>query len=816
MPTAELTYGLPAGVRISGEIPEIGEQRMLFVLHENTSVERDLLDRFFGSMKEQFSDGPKPLFARTLEGNKGEGLKHEGLSESLHDAANLIIVPVGVIWTPVSLERRSWRQTVSWMRTLRSSGRQKKILNSTPDRCSLILGEAAPGQALFTRYKRAAERQGEADDENEGFADYIALHAGLTIERDSRSVTGSAVKYPRLVKSALWARPDFQRALTQLSKETGADITSVRAEAKDCLKELIPKVRAPHVAAMEGFMRFMCRLGYEDRIHYDHERMKQIRELTLTKPTALVFTHKTHVDGPAMIVAASEESFPLVHVIGGINMAFLGLGYLARRAGAVFIRRSMQDSPVYKLVLRYYLTFLLEKRFPVSWALEGTRSRNGKLMPPRFGILKYVVEAAARNNVKDLTIIPVSIYYDLIAEISDYAYEQTGGTKRPESLLWFTDYLRSLRKPLGRISLGLGEPIVVDTTSESFAKALDTDSDLFSLELQKIAFDAAVKANSVTPITPSALLSLSLTGATPQALTDDEFEAEMTELIEWARERDLPMTEELKEYKREEFGEKIRDVARGMISMGVVDRYDGGPERVYSIAPGQHFAASYYRNTVIHFFVVKAIVELALVKASEGPGADAVYTFWEDALRLRDTFKYEFFYPETEQFKQEVRAEIERYDPQWEQTLSMGGAQRLLQSMEPIISHAVLRPFAEAYAVVAEVLLTHDFEESADEKSVVTSALRLGRQAFLQRRITSEESIGKLMFSNGFKLAQNRGLTEKGLSDPQGARVAFAREIKDMARRVRIVDELAANRRRNSDIGVRGVAVDNEPRTAAN
>ena len=299
--------------------------------------------------------------------------------------------------------------------------------------------------------------------------------------------------------------------------------------------------------------------------------MRRIRDIAKTRPTAIVWTHKTHIDGLAMIKASRDEAFPLLHIIGGDNMAFFGVGYLMRRSGAVFIRRSINDA-IYKTVLRFYLSYLLEKRFPVSWALEGTRSRNGKLMPPRFGILKYVVEAAAKEGVKDLTVIPVSIYYDLIAELADYAGEQTGATKRKESIAWFRDYLKSLRKPLGRISLGIGKPIIVDTTAKEYGPNTDADSEQLSIALQKIAFEASVSANDATPITPSAITALALTGAAPQALTEDELRREVLAVRDWAQERGYPLTDDLANTDVKRFAY----VVRSMIEMGVVARYDKG------------------------------------------------------------------------------------------------------------------------------------------------------------------------------------------------------------------------------------------------
>ena len=102
-----------------------------------------------------------------------------------------------------------------------------------------------------------------------------------------------------------------------------------------------------------------------------------------------------------------------------------------------------------------------------------------------------------------------------------------------------------------------------------------------------------------------------------------------------------------------------------MLDEGIVTRYDEGPEVVYGIGLEQHAVASYYRNTVIHFFVNKAIIELALLKASETEGADALDIFWTEVDQLRDLFKFEFFYAPTEEFHQQIREELDRYDQDW-------------------------------------------------------------------------------------------------------------------------------------------------------
>lgn len=758
--------------------------RQLFVFYTGTATEQSVLKHYAEQTPPPTGGALSSAWVR--DGNDRDSLRHEGLVEGLDGPDNLLIVPVGVAWKPKSQQQQSWRQIMGWTHLIGSDFRQRRILKNKPDRCAIIIGEAATLGDLRRRHAKHAAHDETAGDGVNGFADYVALQAALTIERDARAATGETIKYPRYVTRALWGRKSFQMQLETIATESGRPIAEIREDARTCLKELVPNARAPHISAAWAFSRAVCRLGYEDKLVYDKEKVAEIRQMALTRPLALVFTHKTHIDGVAMMLATRDESFPLVHMIGGDNMAIAGVGYMMRRAGAIFIRRSI-DSAVYKVVMRQYLSYLMEKRFPVSWALEGTRSRNGKLMPPRFGILKYVVEAAAKENMRDLTIIPVSIYYDLIAELSDYAVEQTGATKRKESLAWMADYLRSLRKPLGRISFGFGDPVVVDTTSQDIAGAIAAGDDSFSVRLQKLAFEASANANAVTPITPTALFMLILTGAAPRALTETEINGRMLALRDWAKSRALPLTDDIKKLDVD----RMRAVADAIMEMGVVACYDGGSEPVYSIAPDKHFDASYYRNTAIHFFVTKAIAELALAQAAQAE-TNPVEMFWREATELRDLFKFEFFYPPLDQFKADIEEELRRYDPDWSSRVHAGEAHDLLGEMAPLVSHAALRPFAEAYSIVADVILDTNIAKNAkDKKSVIAAALSYARQALLQRRIASEESIGKLMFENGYDLAAHRNLIDGDAGALAKARRDFRDQLDDITKRIAVIAAIA-------------------------
>ncbi len=717
---------------------------------------------------------------------------HSGLAGAYDAAGARLVIPVGVAWTAGDKGGpRRWFAGAPTSKTAR-----ERTLKKHPERCIMIAGDGASITALRDRFHRkfGNERRDNA------FEDFIARQAALTIDRDLRRIEGVTLKLPRFIVPSIMARADFRAELEQIADETGSPLAKVEEEARKCLREIAPAPSPLYVNAMARIMRGLCSLGYDPDIVVDETRAAEIGELVRNRPAALLFTHKSHVDGGALIHFAHERGFPLLHMIGGINMAFFGLGTLGKKSGAIFIRRSFQDNVVYKAALRHYLAYILEKRFPVAWSLEGTRSRIGKLMPPRFGILKYVVEAAQKNGIDDLQLIPVSIYYDLIPEIESYASEQTGAVKRKESFAWFVGFAAGMRKPLGRIFMTFGEPVPAALAEDGASE--DGDGDSFTLGLQKIAFQSAVNINEATPLTASGLLSFVMMSAAPRALSEAEIGDDLARLQDWALKRKIPMTDDLKNADVR----KIRKVAQAMIEVGVLKQYDGGLEPLYGIAPGQDFTVSYYRNTILHFFFLNGMIELALAKAMTAAPGGSAQVFWDETNELRDLFKFEFFYPTKESFNRLIEMELAAQNPEWANLLNAGGGaiETLLESLSPLFAYGGLKQFIESYGVVSEAILRLKPGEASDEKSIVATCLKLGNEAVLRRRITGAESVAKLFFANGYKIAENRGLFDDD-RDPSGERVAFARQMRDLQRRLRLIEAIDERRRSAQDLGVTGV-----------
>jgi len=706
-------------------------------------------------------------------GRDPENPPDEPLRAYLDLPGDTAVVPLRMVWQ-TSLQAKGTRprprDLILGNPRRPGPGRARRLLRQNRDRAVCVTGAPA---TLAELRARLSERQG-AEPSVADLATFIAAQAGLALDVAERRLQGSRYKVPRRVARNLLESAKFRAALEEVARETGRSLDDLLAESESIMRELISRPQPFWLDVMAQVNHWVMHLGYDAEVVIDRDGLERMRQICREHPTALLWTHKTHVDGFAVNSTFFDNDFPAPHILGGVNMAFAGLGFLARRAGAIFIRRSFQDDPLYKTVLRQYIGYLMEKRFPLSWAFEGTRSRVGKLMPPRYGLLKYVMDAAHATGARNLHIIPISISYDMIGDVADYAAQESGATKRPESLSWFIGYLRGLRQPMGKIYFDLGEPVVLE----------QVPSPEDPRELQRVAFAVGVEVNRVSPITLPALISMALLGSAPRALTADELAAEINRLADWARKREIALTENL----RDQDDAQIDSLTEKMIANGLLTRYDDGPERVYTIAAEQHGIAGYYRNTAIHYFLNKAIAELALLHLAqqELTGAEA---FWEEAERLRDFFKFEFFYAPREQFRRDVHGELSRYQPAWEAALNeVAAAPAIFQRLQPRVAHMVLLPFIEAYRVVADVLARQPAGAGLEEKDCIQQALAYGRQAYLQRRISSQASIGKLFFSNGYRLFANQGLTEAASGGEAAAqaeaRLQMAQAFRDLQRRL--------------------------------
>jgi glycerol-3-phosphate O-acyltransferase len=298
-------------------------------------------------------------------------------------------------------------------------------------------------------------------------------------------------------------------------------------------------------------------------------------------------------------------------------------------------------------------------------------------------------------------------------------------------------------------------------------------------------------------VTAAAVATLVLLEHSDRALTEAQMRAGALPIAEYLAQRGAPIAGGMHLDRSHVLTERLPTEGRlaleTLVREGVVARFDGGDETVYSIPSGRYLEAAFYRNTLSHFFVTRSIVELAVLAAAEQGATDLIAASWLEALALRDLLKYEFFFSTKEQFDHEVRAEMELSIPGWEQAdVPAARAPERIRALPFRAAPRILTPFLEAYGVLADRLALRDPGEKVDQDALVAECIGVARQRVLQRSLHSPESVSKDLFKNALLLAGNRDLLGPGDAGLVERRAAFAAELAEVVRRIDVLREMSA------------------------
>jgi glycerol-3-phosphate O-acyltransferase len=709
--------------------------------------------------------------AERLEGD------HAALAERLERGDDPLVVPVGVTWLPPERDgdrrvraadllaltnpHRPW----SWAQPL--------IVRRDPARARVTAGEPAPVSDLRRRFgEQVGSVSGAA-----GFAPFVARQATLARERAERQLIGDRYKVPRLVAEQITASARFRERVGELADRLGRPVDDVLANATACLQEVAAVQSRLAIDVFRAVMGPLHKRAWT--VDVDTAGLDRLRELNRNHALVFLPSHRSYADPLVLAQALDAHDFPRNHLLAGGNMSFWPIGPLGKRAGLIFIRRSFGDDQVYKLAVREYFGHLVAKRFNVEWYLEGGRTRTGKLRPPRFGLLRFLVEALHDDRADDVVLVPVSIVYDQLTEVGAMAAEQSGARKQAEGLRWLARYARAQRRNVGAVQVRFGQPL-------SLRGELDAAGE-GAAQLEKVAFAVCDGINRATPVTATALATFALLGVRDRALTLDQVGRVIAPLLDYLERREI--AGRLAALRRPA---GLRRALDGLVEAGVVSCFAGGTEPVWSIAPGRHHVAAFYRNGALHHLVNRAVVELAILGVADSPGGgDPIEAAWEDALRMRDLLKFEFFFARKTRFRDELIVELELLDPGWrDQVGTPEAAAALLSRSRMIIAHRALRSFLDAQLVVAERLVARDSHSAVERDGFVAECLGVGRQMLLQGRLHGAESVSAELYAAALRLAANRDLVDQGRDDLGAAREAFLAEVEQVGTRLGRLGEL--------------------------
>ncbi|KAL7923087.1 acyltransferase domain-containing protein [Trichoderma austrokoningii] len=517
---------------------------------------------------------------------------------------------------------------------------------------------------------------------------YVSGQGWRAYDRDR--VIGQPVFYSgfseNMISNVLSA-PLLQKRIAQLADDRLAieekegllnrddkDYQSKRAQRRNIIEssllEVAEKLTDNMICKMESntFIRgayyLMMQLvtrAYHQGIHVSSEevlRLRKVADLAAKKKQSIVFlpSHRSHVDYVSLQLICYRLGLTLPVVVAGDNLNFPLVGAFLQHAGAMWIRRSFGDDALYTTLVQSYVDTLLQGGYNFECFIEGGRSRTGKLLPPKFGILSFVLDSILSGRVKDCIICPVSTQYDKVIETEGYVTELLGMPKKKENL---ADLLSNgpsvLSLKLGRVDVRFHEPWslrkFIDThlsKLSSIPRELDSDHRNPEVKairekiLRALGYKVLGDINAVSVVMPTALIGTVLLTLRGRGVGKEE----LIRRVEW-----LTCRIRAKGGRVAHFGNAAISeiVDRGLEVLGkdLVGVVEGLAEPTYYAV--DRFQLSFYRNMTIHLFIYEALVSAAMytrIKRGGGPSnQDIPYAELRDqVLFLSSLFRGEFIF----------------------------------------------------------------------------------------------------------------------------------------------------------------------------
>jgi glycerol-3-phosphate O-acyltransferase len=364
---------------------------------------------------------------------------------------------------------------------------------------------------------------------------------------------------------------------------------------------------------------------------YDGVELEHIENLSNVADGAEIIyvpCHRSHMDYLLLSYIVYRKGFAVPHVAAGANLNMPVIGRFLRKGGAFFLRRSFKGDALYPIVFTKYLGFMMARGHPLEYFIEGGRSRTGRLLSPRTGMLSMTVRSYLRDPKRPVMFMPVYFGYERIVEGRTYIGELSGQPKQKESVfVLLKSTLRVLRSKFGKVHVNLGQPIALDEILErrnpNWREAVGSDarSAWVADAISDLAIRINTEINAAAAVTPINLVAMAMLATPRQALPE----------LDLIRQLDL-YQRLLRDAPYSRLVTVTADTGQQMVNyaetFGMLERQKHPLGDIMRMSAENAVLATYYRNNILHLFAMPSLLACAFVSNATMRAADIQRLVW--------------------------------------------------------------------------------------------------------------------------------------------------------------------------------------------
>lgn len=508
------------------------------------------------------------------------------------ESIDITIVPVSVFWGRPIAKQRHWFK-VLFADTWEMAGRIRKFFTI------LINGRAttlifSPPQSFRSLCQQA---QGSSENLNELLKQQLRQQREATFGPEIASLNQN-------ISKVIYSY-NLQQVIQDEIDITGKTEIKVRKKAIQYCREIFSDSTQASQEIMKRLLHAFWNRFYSGIKVFNIEPVKHI---ALTHQLIYVPCHRSHVDYMLLSYVIYMEGLALPYIAAGNNLDMPVIGRLLRGGGAFFIRRSFRDNPLYSAIMAEYVRELVDMGVPIEYFIEGGRSRTGRLLKPKLGMLSMTVDAWIKTQNRPLAFIPVYIGYEKLIEGRSYLGELYGQKKKKESLLSSIKSILMLKGQFGKVTTSFGRPIELDkllSHCEPDWKSKGTENlkkrDWFRSSVSHLSEEIMHEINGASVINPVNLIATTML-ATPRQSID---EADLLQQCDFYH-RLISSQPQLKSII---FQDSVNEKElRRIEKQGLVHIQSHPLGNIIYMKPEHAVLMSYYRNNSLHTLIIPSLV----------------------------------------------------------------------------------------------------------------------------------------------------------------------------------------------------------------
>lgn len=589
----------------------------------------------------------------------------------------------------------------------------------------------------------------------------------VQLNRHRQSITGPIRKSKEELKEGILTNDRLQEYMNSYAESRNIPIHQVRRKADGYIEEIAANYKPAFIKIAAVIVGWITRNMF-DGVAVNYRVLNQVKQKALNGPLILIPCHKSHIDYLILDYVLYNNNMPVPHIAAGKNLSFWPMGPIFRSGGAFFLRRTFGGAVLYSKVFAEYIFKLLQEGYNIEQFIEGGRSRTGKLLMPKLGLLSILINAYKNGACDDMLIVPIYIGYDRIVEEKSYLHELGGGQKESENILQVIQARKFLKKRYGKIYIQFHEPISLNKLQRVYDRSL---AEMNSKEQNRLVRDLGYQVinaiNRVTVVTPHAVVAGAILNCTTDKFTYSELLAVNEIYLKYLTAQNAKMADTLVSDHRRVF-DQVVDLycQRKFIEPLAKGKENKATDKHFLINESRRLNLEYYKNNCIAFFIPAAYTALAILEkdafrfsASE---LHTGYEFWQDF------FKYEFANDVENRPEYNVRKSIKAFIDN-----AVVVPHKTLPDTYDITPAALrklslfslfLKTYFESYWIVLSYYKRNP-QKSAKPKDRLKKIAARGNRMYKRKEVDRKEALSKVSYQNAVELFTSKGI--KGSDDTE-------------------------------------------------